>query len=111
MDTLTRYRQIIRQVLTDYAQIPYAYGDIQFQTIFDAEGDHYLLMILGREGVKRVHGCLIHVDILNGKLWIQRDGTEQGIASELVNAGVLKDQIVLGYRSPEVRQHTEFAVA
>jgi XisI protein len=76
-------------------------------------------MILGREqvvgdpagGTRRVHGCLIHVDIIDGKFWIQRDGTEQGIANELVHAGVPKDHIVLGFRSAELRKHTEFATA
>lgn len=111
MDTLDHYRQIIRQILTDYTQVPYAYGDIEFETVFDNESNRYLLMILGREEGKRVHGCLIHVDIINDKIWIQRDGTEQGIANELVDAGVPKDHIVLGFRSSELRKHTDFAAA
>lgn len=111
MDTLESYRQIIQKILTEHAQIPYAHEDIQSETVFDRESDRYLLVIIGREGVRRVHGCLIHVDIINGKIWIQRDGTEYGIADEFVKAGVPKDRIVLGFRSPEIRKHTEFAVA
>jgi len=111
MDTLTAYRQIIRDLLTDYAKIPYAYGDIQLEPVFDSESDRYLLVIVGRENAKRVHGCLLHIDIINGKLWIQRDGTEQGISNELVKAGIPKDHIVLAFRSAEIRKHTEFAVA
>ena len=49
--------------------------------------------------------------LANGKLWIQRDGTEHGIANDLINAGVPKTQIVLGFRSPEIRKHTGLAVA
>lgn len=111
MDTLERYRQLIRDILTAHTQVPYAYGDIQFETVFDREADRYLLMILGRENVKRVHGCLAHVDLINGKIWIQRDGTEAGIADELIRAGVPKEQIVLSFRSPERRKLTELAVA
>lgn len=111
MDTLESYRQIIRQTLTAYAQIPYAYGDILTETVFDRESDRYLLVIVGRENDRRVHGCLVHIDIIDDKLWIQRDGTESGIANELVAAGVPKDHIVLGFRSPEIRKHTGFAVA
>jgi len=66
-------------------------------------------MLIGREGAKRVHGCLIHVDIIHNKIWIQRDGTEDSIVSDLLQAGVPKDHIVLGFRSPEFRQYTEFA--
>ncbi len=110
MDTLDDYRQIIERVLTEYAQIPYAYGDIQSQTVFDRAGDHYLLMNVGWDK-RRIHGCLVHVDIINGKFWIQRDGTEQGIATELEAAGVPKNHIVLAFRSPEIRKHTEYAVS
>jgi len=111
MDTLDNYRQLIRTILTEHAKVPYAYGDIQIEPVFDREADRYLLMIHGRENDRRVHGCLVHVDIINGKIWIQRDGTERGVANELVEAGVPRDHIVLGFRSPAVRKHTEFAVA
>ena len=67
-------------------------------------------MILGRENKRYHHGCLIHVDIIDGKLWIQRDGTEIGVANEFVEAGVPKGKIVLGFKSPERRKDTEFAV-
>ena len=111
MDSLVRFRGVIQRILTDYTKIPYAHGDIQFETIFDRESDRYLVVILGREKTRRVHGCLIHVDIIDGKVWIQRDGTEEGIANELIQAGIPKDQIVLGFRSPERRRLTELAVA
>ena len=111
MDTLDTYRQIIETILTEYASIPYAYGDIRTETVFDRANDHYLLVNVGWQDDRRVHGSLVHIDIINGKLWIQRDGTEHGIAKELVNAGVPKDHIVLGFRSEEVRPYTEYAVA
>ncbi len=109
MDTLEKYRQIVQDLIREYAEIPYSHGNIQSQTVFDRSADHYLLMIAGREGVRRVHGCLVHIDIVGDKIWIQRDGTEDGIASGLLKAGIPKDQIVLGFRSPEMRKHTEFA--
>lgn len=111
MDTRNTYRTIIEQVLAEYAQSPYAYGDIERQTIFDRDGNHYLLMLVGREGIRRVHGCLIHVDIVGDKIYIQRDGTEEGVANEFVRAGIPKHHIVLAFRSPELRQYTDFAVA
>ena len=51
----------------------------------------------------------VHIDIAGGKVLIQRDGTEHGVANELIAAGIPKDQIVLGFQAPEVRQYTEFA--
>ncbi|MGH7966824.1 MAG: XisI protein [Candidatus Binatia bacterium] len=110
MDTVEHYRHIIERILTDYARIPYAHGDIQSQTVFDCLNDHYLLMNVGWDR-RRVHGCLVHIDIIDGKVWIQRDGTEEGVATELEAAGVPKDHIVLAFRSPEVRKHTGYATA
>ena len=111
MDTIETYRQIVQHVLTDYAQIPFAYGAIEAETVFDPVSDRYLVMLVGRDGKRRVHGCLVHVDIIDGKIWIQRDGTEAGIANELVSKGIAKERIVLAFHAPELRQHTGFAVA
>jgi hypothetical protein len=108
MDTLETYRHAIEQILTEYAQIPYAYGNIQRQTVFDRNGDHYLLLSLGWEQ-RYIHGCVAHVDLINGKCWIQQDGTEYGIANELTDHGVPPSDIVLGFRSPEVRPYSGFA--
>ncbi|MCQ3929990.1 MAG: XisI protein [Chloroflexi bacterium] len=110
MDTLDTYRQIIEDILIEYTRIPYAYGDIHTEAIFDRANDHYVLMNVGWDSGRRVHGSLVHVDIIDGKIWIQRDGTEDGIANELVGAGIPKRQIVLGFHPEEIRQHTEYAV-
>ena len=111
MDTLDTYRQIIETTLKEYASIPYAYGDIQTETVFDRANDHYLLVNVGWRDNRRIHGAIVHIDIINGKVWIQRDGTEHGMANDFVKAGIPKDQIVLGFREPEVRSYTEFAAA
>ena len=111
MDNLDHYRQAIESILEKHTEVPYAYGDIQTEAVFDRGRDRYLLMNVGWDDGKRVHGSLVHVDIIAGKIWIQRDGTEDGIATELLAAGVAKEHIVLGFRSFELRQHTEFAAA
>lgn len=111
MDRIEIYCQIIQQVLAEYTSIPYAYGDLECKAVFDRERNSYLLVTLGWDGPKRVHGVLVHIDIIADKVWIQRDGTEHGIAYELEEAGIPKKQIVLGFQSPEVRSHTDYAVA
>jgi hypothetical protein len=111
MDRIEFYRQIICNVLSEYLDLRYANAEIQNEAIFDRENDRYMVVSVGWDGVKRVHGALIHIDIINGKIWIQRDGTENGVARELVAAGVPKDQIVLGFHTPDVRPLTEYAAA
>ena len=110
MATAESDRQLIERILVEYTKVPYSRSEVRLQTVFDRDQDHYLLILIGWEGVRRVHGCLVHVDIINGKFWIQRDGTEYSIAQELLDAGVPKDRIVLAFRSLEKRRLTEFAV-
>jgi hypothetical protein len=111
MAPLETYRQIIEAILTEHTRIPYAYGDIQIEVVFDRAHDRYLLMNVGWQNGRRIHGSLVHIDMIDGKLWIQRDGTEHGIAKELVQAGVPKEHIVLAFRPADMRRHTEYAVA
>jgi len=59
---------------------------------------------------KITYGSLIHIDIKGDKIWIQSDGTEVGVANELVEAGVPQQGIVLGLKSPFNRQFTRYAV-
>ena len=93
-----------------YTKIPYAHGDLRCEAL-DREHDRYALVTLGWKEGKRVHFPLVHIDMVNDKVWIEKDNTEDGIASELAQAGIPKSQIVLAFRSPEARKHTEYAVA
>jgi hypothetical protein len=111
MDRLDQYRDTIERVMTEYAEIPYRFGEVDAETVFDRRCDRYLLMLVGWENGKRVHGCLAHMDIINGKIWIQRDGTEEGMAVDLVRAGIPKHDIVLAFHPPHRRPHTEYAAA
>ncbi|MBC6422202.1 MAG: XisI protein [Hormoscilla sp. SP5CHS1] len=73
--------------------------------------DNYLLLYVGWNGEERIHGCPIHINMNDGKIWIQQYFTEEGLANQLVELGVPKTDIVLGFRTPYVRQFTGFAVA
>jgi hypothetical protein len=110
MDRLTRYREIVRRVLEDYVHPGPSYGDIDVELVIDPERDHYQIVHVGWHGYRRIHGTVIHVDIIDGKIWIQYDGTDRPVADELLEAGVPKEDIVLAFHPPELRIHTGFAV-
>lgn len=110
MDNLAQYRDIIQSTLLEYTKIPYAYGDLQCRLIISEDRNDFLLITLGWEDNIQVHGCLVHLQIIGDKIWIYRDGIEDGIANDLLSAGIPKEKIVLGFHPPEVRQYTEFAV-
>ena len=109
MEKIARYRQIVQQMLLEYGKQKPAYGNIEVETIFDTERDHYQIVYIGWEGENWVHSCIIQIDIKGDKIWLQWNGTEDDIAVDLVHAGVLKEDIVLGFQSPFMRQFTEYA--
>jgi len=112
MDKAERYRDIVHRVLTSIANIAYSNPAIVHEAVFDTVNDRYLVMSVGwKEPTYRLHFCLIHIDIIAGKIWIQRDGTEDGVAYEIEAAGVPKSDIVLAFHSESVRPHTGYAVA
>ncbi len=112
MDEVTNYRAIVEQVLGDYAALLNSLKRAtQAELVFDREHDRYLLLNIGWRNTRRVHNVVLHLDIINGKIWIQEDHTEDGIAGALEDAGVTKSHIVLGFKSAFLRQFTEYAAA
>jgi hypothetical protein len=112
MDRLDEFRTLIRSILTEHARIPFAVGKLTCETVFDRESDRYVVLVLGEDHAERtVHFALIHIDIIDGKIWVQHDGTEYGVAQELIDAGVPEDRIVLGFLPPYMRPQSEGAAA
>ncbi len=109
MDKLKNFHDLIYPILFSYAALPYRYQNRQHKLIVSDDHKDYLLMTMGWEDDVKVHGCLVHLEIINDKIWIHRDGLEDGIANDLVAAGIPKNDIVLAFHPPEVRQYTDFA--
>jgi hypothetical protein len=110
MDKLEQYREFIQALLSRYADCQPSEGDIEIQTVFDTVHDHYQIVHVGWQGRRWVHSCTVHLDIKDGKIWIQWNGTEDDLAKELVELGVPKSDIVLGFHSPFMRKFTDYAV-
>jgi hypothetical protein len=110
MDRLD-YREVIEKVIQQQATEQSEKDLEKVEVVFDTERDRYLLLYVGWQDEERIHGCPIHIDIKDGKIWIQQDFTEEGLANQLMELGVPKTDIVLGFRAPYVRQFTGFAVA
>lgn len=111
MADINHYRQLVQDLLQEYSNIRANNEEVEAEAIFDTQRDRYQVVHVGWSNKRRVYGCVLHLDIKDGKIWIQHDGTEGGIANELVERGVPKHDIVLGFHSPFKRQFTEFAVS
>lgn len=108
MEKLDKYRNSIVEIMRKYQNAVPSCGDIEVQTIFDRENDHYQIINVGWQNDRRIYGCSLHIDIKNNKVWIQHNGTERRIAEELNALGVPKEDIVLAFHAPERRRFTGY---
>ncbi len=113
MERVTFFQNIIHEVIEDYLselRQP-ANKDIEFMPISDTNKNHFQIIAMGWEGYKRVFNLLFHLDIIGDKIWVQADKMEYSITERLVEKGVSKKDIVIGYFPDYHRPYTEFAVA
>ncbi len=113
-NTLIKYRRIITDLLTQYANAPAIIigGEhSEEQLILDSERDHYQILTIGWENGKRVYYPIFHLDIRNGKIWVQEDATDFDLVGQLERRGVAKTDIVLGFQPPYKRALSGYAVA
>jgi hypothetical protein len=110
MADLIQYSEIVQQLLQDYAALSGEDPTVDTELIFDTVRHSYQLVHVGWHDDRRIYGCILHLDIKDGKIWLQHNGTENDIPAELVEMGVAKTDIVVGFHSPFKRQFTEYAV-
>jgi hypothetical protein len=111
MDKITQYREYVQTLLNQYASDDTSDDQVDVQLIFDAERDHYQWMNVGWQEFNRIYRCIMHIDIKNGKIWIQQNLTEQNPAEALIEMGVPREDIVLGLQPPYKRPYTDYGVA
>lgn len=102
MDTTATHREIVKQVIERYSKLRPSHGDIRLDTVFDETQDRYALMQVGWDKGQRIRGNLIYVTLQDGKVYIEYDGIETGIADNLMEKGIPEQDIVLAF-VPEVQ--------
>lgn len=113
MDTaaLTTLREAIGKVFRKWEEFPGPLSHFTIITVMDREHDRYLLQEMSRRNTLQLSRTLAHLEIRDGKIWVESDGTERGVATDLVAAGIPKEKIVLAFYPPALREMGEFAVA
>jgi hypothetical protein len=111
MDKVVKYREYVQKLITDRAKPSIDTEEMEVQLLMDSVRDHYQWMNVGWDGFKRIYQCLIHLDIKDGKIWIQQNWTEDDLAAELVELGVPREDIILGLQPPFKRPYTDYGAA
>lgn len=116
MDKLLKYRQVLKEVLTEYATSsdshkPQSPDEVQIKVLLDEQNDHYQVLDTGWQGTKQIFSVVFHFDIIGGKIWVQRNISDYDIIEDIEAKGVPKSDIVLAFHAPEMRKYTDYAAA
>jgi len=113
MDKASRYEAMILEIITRIVGVKYSNEpELRNELIADTKNHRYQVNMMGwdKEG-NRVHRCLIHIDIIDGKIWVQENWTEIDPGRELVYKGVPPSDIVVGFLTPKMRELSDYAIA
>lgn len=111
MDQIVKYQQIILELLEEYSAIPPSYPTgLRDELVADTVRNHFQLISLGWEGHRFVYEVVFHLDIIEGKIWIQQNNTEANLAEELVERGIPKSDVVIGFQPAAVRALSGYSV-
>lgn len=109
MDRIGLYRDSIKYFLENYVDSRNRQADTEIEAIFDTERDRYLVLDIGWNGTQRIHHCIFHFDIRDGKIWLQENNTDIEVDQELAEMGITSQEIVVGFHHPSVREYSDFA--
>jgi len=98
VEKLNHYRWVLQQVIEKHAQMSTEPAGSESVAVCDCNGDNYLLLDVGWDATGRVHYVIIHLRLKDGKVLIEKDGIEYGIAQDLLEAGVPAEDIVTAWR-------------
>jgi XisI protein len=100
---------VIKDTLRSIAQHKPSYGDLEYQTVFDDAQQRYQVLVIG--WLEQRYHCqvIVHVEINQSLVWLQQDLTDANVAELLIEHGISRDRIVLGFQAPYKRGDHGFA--
>ena len=93
--TVEHYKLCVKKLLSEYELSSPRWAKTEL--LFDDSRMRYMVMRLGWHREKRVHRCLVHIDIIDDTVVIQSNNTEDLLKTELISMGIPADKIELGF--------------
>ena len=96
--TLDFYKQCVKALLRKYEK--FQDEESKIELIFDDDRMRYLALWVGWNGYRWVHQCAVHIDIMDDRIAIECNDTEDEIVPELVEMGIPHEIIDLNFIHP-----------
>lgn len=105
-NTIAFYQTCIKRLLSEYESLKTEGTEVKL--CFDDDRMCYLVMRVGWfQQYTRIHRCLIHIEICDETVVIQANNTEAPIDTDLIEMGIPKGKICLGFIPEDFRAYTE----
>jgi hypothetical protein len=112
MDKIVKYQNAIISLFQEYDDFWGNSNGLKNHIIIDKERNSFAMVTMGWQNPNSyAHLLCFHIEIIDGKIWIHENNTEAMIADELVEKGVARKDIVLGFVEPVARAYSGYAVA
>jgi XisI protein len=97
MDKVEKYNLILQSLILKYAEFKPRYTANEWQPICDSEHGEYLLLkfVSSANSESKNKYPIFHFRLKNGKVFIEENNTDTDIASELLDLGIKKQDIVI----------------
>lgn len=96
------YQTCVKTLLSEYETHQTECSTVE--TIFDDKQMRYIALRVGWNKQRRIHYCLIHIDIQEENVVIQLNNTEDALDDELVALGIPREKIYPGLLPPNVQE-------
>lgn len=111
MDKVTRYKQLIQEEMEYQASIRLAnMPDVASKLFVGEDKKQFILLYIGWQDKRYLHHFLFNIEIIGDKVWVHEDATDISIADKLIERGIPKEDIVLGFVPMYARDIEGFAV-
>lgn len=99
------YKEQVKLLVSKYESLATEQSEVEL--LFDDQRMRYIALRVGWVGQKRIHLCLVHINIHDEQVIIQCNNTEDLLFDELEKMGIPREQICSGFLPPEVRALVE----
>lgn len=92
MDQTMSYADILTQVVREEAKLQ---PSMNVVSSCDLETGQFPLVVIGWDNQRHwMHNILFHARLVDGKVVIEKDRTEEGLTSSLIVAGIREEDII-----------------
>ncbi|CCI04626.1 element excision factor XisI family protein [Microcystis aeruginosa] len=96
MDNTVNYADILTQVIRKESAMQPRLQNLKITPVCDPESGNFLIIMTGWEKEAWINTILFHARLFKNKIVIEDDNLEEGLTTNLIQAGIPPEDIITG---------------